>query len=249
MAKNIKPVDRFYRLKTKSTPLSYFVPSSGSKLRPLLYWDEESSTNKVLRYSPNQKSIFEDEQDSNVLRAPIVFEDGQLFVSKTNPLLQEFLSVHPLNGKKFEEINTEKEASDEVYNLNQEVDALVACRELDIEQVENIIRVAFGIDPSTQTTAELRRDLLIFAKNNPKDFLSILNDPNLSLQSNVKSFFSNKLLSFRRDKKEVWFNTPSNKKKMLTIPFGEDPYHVCEQYFLTDEGVESLKSLENYMTA
>ena len=66
MAKNIKPVDRFYRLKTKSTPLSYFVPSSGSKRRPLLYWDEESSTNKVLRYSPNQKSIFEDEQDSNV---------------------------------------------------------------------------------------------------------------------------------------------------------------------------------------
>jgi len=127
------------------------------------------------------------------------------------------------------------------------VDALVACRELDIEQVENIIRVAFGIDPSTQTTAELRRDLLIFAKNNPKDFLTILNDPNLSLQSNVKSFFNQKLLAFRRDKKEIWFNTPSNKKKMMTVPYGEDPYHACEQFFLTDEGVLVLEHLEKYL--
>ena len=140
MAKQIKPVDKFYRLTTKATPLSYFIPTSGSKRRPLLYWDEETGTNRVMRYSPNQRSIFEDEQDANVLREPIVFEDGQLYVPKNKPLLQEFLALHPLNGKKFEEINTEKEAADIVETLNAEVDALVACRELDIEQVENIIR-------------------------------------------------------------------------------------------------------------
>lgn len=247
MAKQIKPVDKFYRLTTKATPLSYFIPTAGSKRRPLLYWEEATATNRVMRYSPNQRSIFEDEQDANVLREPIVFEDGQLYVPKNKPLLQEFLALHPLNGKKFEEINTEKEASDIVEILNAEVDALVACRELDIEQVENIIRVAFGIDPSTQTTAELRRDLLIFAKNNPQDFLTILNDPNLSLQSNVKNFFNEKLLAFRRDKKEIWFNTPSNKKKMMTVPYGEDPYHACEQFFLTDEGVVVLEHLEKYL--
>lgn len=240
-------VDKFYRLKTKFTPLSFFIPTSGSKRQPLLHWDEKTGTNRVLRYSPNQKSIYEDEQDNNVLREPIIFEDGQLFVPRTNPLLQEFLEIHPLNNKKFEVIDTEKEASDVVENLNMEVDALIECRNLGIEQVENIVRVAFGEDPSTVTSAELRRDLLIFAKNNPKDFLQILNDPNLALQSSVSRFFSNKLLTFRRNKKEVWFNTPSNKKKMLTIPLGEDAYHACEQYFMTDEGVEALKSLENYM--
>ena len=117
------------------------------------------------------------------------------------------------------------------------------------EQIVEILPNGGGLANGITAPAKVQSWMGIFAKNNPKDFLSILNDPNLSLQSNVKSFFSNKLLSFRRDKKEVWFNTPSNKKKMLTIPFGEDPYHVCEQYFLTDEGVESLKSLENYMTA
>ena len=98
MAKQLKPVDRFYRLTTKATPLSYFIPTSGSKRRPLLYWDEETGTNRVMRYSPNQRSIFEDEQDANVLREPIVFEDGQLYVPKNKPLLQEFLALHPLLG-------------------------------------------------------------------------------------------------------------------------------------------------------
>jgi len=248
MQKKLNPIDRFYRLMTKATPLSFFIPAAGSRRIPLLYWDDDTGTNRVMRYSPNQKSIFEDEQDANVLREPIIFIDGLLHVPRTNPLLQEFLALHPLNGKKFEEINEEKEAADEIATLNAEVDALIACRELDIEQVENIVRVAFGVDPSNQTSAELRRDLLIFAKNNPGDFLQVLNDPNLSLQSNVKGFFSNGLLSFRRDKTEIWFSTPSNKKKMITIPFGNDPYHACEQYFLTDEGLESLQTLESYLS-
>ena len=50
----------------------------------------------------------------------------------------------------------------------------------------------------------------------------------LKLQSNVQLFFDKGLLSFRNKQKEVWFNTSTNKKKMLTVPFGEDPmYIVC----------------------
>ena len=41
---------------------------------------------------------------------PIVFEDGFLRVPKENPVLQEFLSLHPDNGKKFIEVNKEQDA-------------------------------------------------------------------------------------------------------------------------------------------
>ena len=34
---------------------------------------------------------------------------------------------------------------------------------------------------------------------------------------------------------------------MLTIPFGEDSLATCESYFITDDGLESLKMLETYL--
>ena len=34
---------------------------------------------------------------------------------------------------------------------------------------------------------------------------------------------------------------------MLTIPFGEDPNYIIASYLQSDEGIESLKLLENKM--
>ena len=51
------------------------------------------------------------------------------------------------------------------------------------------------------------------------------------------------MLSFRNKNKDVYFNLKGNKKKMLTIPFGEDPYHVVGSYLKTDEGVDVYKGL------
>ena len=41
---------------------------------------------------------------------------------------------------------------------------------------------------SKMTTAELKRDLLVFAKNNPKDFLLLLKDPMLQLNATAVIF-------------------------------------------------------------
>ena len=48
-----------------------------------------------MRYAKNQKSIFEDEQDKNVLIEPIIFEDGFLSTKRSDTLLQQFLSLTP----------------------------------------------------------------------------------------------------------------------------------------------------------
>lgn len=247
MAKTFTPVDKIYKLKAGS-PLSYTLASRNHPRFPLMWYDEKNNINRALRYAVNQKSPFEDEQDGNAIIEPIIFEDGLLRVPKTNPVLQQFLHYHPLNGSVFVEVDKEKEAFDEVEDLNLEADALIEARQLSIEQIETLTRVMFDKDPSTVSTAELKRDILVFAKNDPKEFLKILNDPELKFQAKIRLFFENKLLVLRNNDKEVWFNTSTNKKKMLSVPYGEDPYTMVGHFLQSDEGLDSLKMLEATMS-
>jgi hypothetical protein len=244
MAKSITVSDKVYRL-TAGNPLSYTLASRNHPRFPLMWYDEKNNLNRSLRYASNQKSPFEDEQDGNVIIEPIIFEDGFLRVPRTNPVLQMFLHYHPMNGMIFVEVDKEKDATQEVEDLNVEVDALVEARQLSLDQIELLTRVMFGKDPSTVSTAELRRDLLVYAKNEPREFLSILNDPELKYQAKIRMFFENKLLVLRNGDKEIWYNTSTNKKKMMSVPFGEDPYTMAGHFLKSDEGLDSLKMLES----
>ena len=237
------PADKVYRL-INGSPLSYTLASRNHPRYPLMWYDETNNVNRALRYASNQKSPFEDAQDGNVIIEPIIFEDGLLRVTKQNPVLQEFLSYHPLNGVVFMEVDKEKEAHVEVEDLNVEVDALIAARGLTLEQIEMLTRVMFGKDPSVISTAELKRDMLVFAKQDPRGFLSILNDPELQYQDEVRVFFEKNLLAVRNSGKDIYFNTPTNKKKMCSIPFGEDPYDIASHFLRSDEGIDALKMLE-----
>ena len=105
-------------------------------------------------------------------------------------------------------------------------------------------RVIFNRNVNNLTTAELKRDLLVFAKENPKEFLLILKDPMLKLNATVQGFFDNSFLTLRNQDKEIWVNTPTNKKKMTNVPFGEDPLHIAVSFFQSDDGVDLLKHLK-----
>jgi hypothetical protein len=214
-----------------------------------MWFDEEKGINRVLRYAINQNSPFEDEQDGNVILEPIVFEDGFLHVPRTNPVLQKLLHYHPFNGKIFIEVDNEQDANKEVQYLNMEVDALIEARKLDIGQIEMLSRVLFGIDPSTVTTAELKRDILVYAKRDPEAFLDAINDPELKFQAKIRTFFENSWITIRGNNKELWYNTPTNKKKMCTIPFGSDGYETAITYLQSDEGLEGLKMLDMLLDA
>jgi hypothetical protein len=43
----------------------------------------------------------------------------------------------------------------------------------------------------------------------------------------------------------VYFNLEGNKKKMLTVPYGEDSQSAVISYLITEEGEEVLKILGN----
>ena len=247
MKVKLEPKDRFYRLKRNAAPLTFSIPVRNSKSLPLLYFDEEQNVNRALRYARNQKTPFEDEQDGNAIIEPVVFEDGFLSVPRTNPVLQEFLHYHPLNGVSFEEVNHEKDAQKEMEALANEADALIEARQMSVEQLEIVGRVLLGKDVSRMTTAELRRDVLVYAKKDPVGFMNMINDPSLQASSSVRMFFEKGLLSFRNNNKEVWYSTPSNKKKMMNIPYGEDPYEMVMNYLQSEDGIDDLKMLENFL--
>lgn len=243
MAKPQVLKDKVYRLLIDA-PLSYTIASRNHIRFPLMWFDEEKQINRVLRYATNQNSPFEDEQDGTAILEPIVFEDGFLNVPRTNVALQKFLHYHPHNGSLFAELDKERDASDEVKDLNIEVDALIEARSLDIAQVEMITRVIFGSDPSVISTAELKRDILIFAKRYPEEFLNAINDPELKFQAKVRTFFENGYIGIRGNNKELWYNTASNKKKMCSIPFNNDPFDTAVSFLKSDEGIDGLKMLD-----
>ena len=239
--------DKVYKLVKDSAPLSYMLPTRHTAQLPLLFFDEEAGVNRALRYARNQKSPFEDEQDGNVVLEPIIFEDGFLSVPRTNPVLQQFLFYHPSNGMAFQEVNEERDATAEVDRLNAEVDALLAARDLKVEQVEMISRVLFNRDVTKVSTSELRRDILVYAKNRPEELLDIVNDPTLKLQATVSLLFEKGFLAFRKNRKEIWFNTNTNKTKMLNVPYGEDPMFIVSSFLQSDEGIENYKLLEKLL--
>jgi len=238
--------DRTYRLKD-GKPLSYTIPSRNHPRFPLLWFDKENNRNRALRYAVNQASPFEDEQDGNAIIEPIIFEDGMLHVPMTNPALQHFLHIHPMNGRLFEEVDTEKIAAVEIEEFNIEVDALIEARQLTVEQLEVVYRVLYGKDPSMAATSEIRRDVIVAAKKDPTGFMNLIKDPMLKFNSRVRMYFDAKLLSLRNNDKEVWFNTPSNKRKMLAVQFGEDPYEAVALYLKSDEGLDALKFLDSQL--
>lgn len=237
--------DRVYRLKSNNTPLSYMIANRSTPRRPLLYFDGE--VNRALRYASNQKSPFEDEQDGNVILRPVVFEDGFLRVPRTNPVLQQFLFYHPDNGRIFVEVNHERDAEAELEQINLEADAILKAKEATIADMERIARVMLGINPDNLSTPELKRDVMLLARKYPEDFLDAFDNGDLDALSQVKMFLDKGLLGLRNGNRDVHYNLPKNKKRMLVVPYGEDHISAIAAFFGTEEGLEALKFLESQL--
>lgn len=231
-----KLTEKIYVLKNGKSPLTFVLQSRHSRRSPLLWFDEEKGVNRTLRYARNQRSPFEDEQDDNAIVEPIMFENGVLKVSKTDTVLHKFLELHPKNGSVFEEFIAERDAEKEIEEMNYEVDALIAAREMSIDKCEEILRELIGNRVENMTSKEVRRDILVFARNNPYDLLTMAGDPDVQMKNNIAKFFDMNIIQFRNKNKDVYFNLPNSKKRMLTVPEGEDGMDAVKLFFETEEG-------------
>ena len=235
--------DRVYYLISRKRPIIVTVPSKHSSKRSLLWFDKELGYQRELRYASNQPSPFVDEQEGAVTLAHIIFRDGTLTVPAQQIALQKLLSLyHPLKGSLYEEFNPEQNAEVEVDNIELDLDEKNTAHEMDIDEIEAIMRVEVGSKVREMSSRELKRDVLIFARNNPKTFLSLASDENVYIRSMGILAVEQGLMELGDDQRT--FMWKSTGRKVMTVPFGEQPYSALAAYFKTDEGVEVYQSIE-----
>lgn len=235
--------DRVYYLKGNKKPLVMTLPSKHSEKRSLLYFDEEKGYQRELRYATNQPSVFADEQEGPVTLAHVMFRDGTLYVPRQNQALQKLLSIyHPLKNRMYEEFDAVKEAVDDLEYIQFELQALNLAAAMDIDQAEAIMRVEYGSKVSQMTSKEIKRDIILFAKRNPGLMIELSNDENVELRSMGIRAVEAGILKLANDQRT--FNWASNGRKVMTVPFDENPYSALAAYFKTDEGIEIYQNIE-----
>jgi len=240
----LKPVneweikDRVYYLKGGKKPLSRSIKSTN-----IYYFDEEKGYERELKYCQNQRTSFVDEMKGDQRLEHIVFRSGSLFVPKEKVTLQKLLSLyHPHRDTLYYEFKPAAIAADEIDVLNIQVDALIAARNIDIDMAEAIMRVEKGSSVSELSSKELKRDLLVFARNNPKLFLELADDENVMLRNFGIKAVEAGILRLSSDQRNFLWG--SNGRKLMVIPFDEHPYTALAHWFKTDEGMEIYSNIE-----
>ena len=235
--------DRLYYLKGNKNPLTLTIPGRHTIKHSLLYFDEKTGKQREIRYATNQNSPLVDEQKGECTMGHIRFENGDLKVPKNLQSLQKLLSIyHPLKGRIYEEFSAIEKAEDELDVLDLQIDALVFAREMEIDQAEAILRVEIGSAVNDMSSKELKRDLLLFAKRSPQLFIELANDDNVQLRNIAIRASESGIIVLSQDQRT--FSWGSNGRKLMTIPFDENPYSAMAAYFKTDEGVEVFRSVE-----
>ena len=230
--------NRVYHLKNRKKPLSYIIKSSG------IYWfDEEKGYERELKYTENQKTVFVDEMKGDQRLAHIIFRSGTLFVPRNKQTLQKLLSLyHPHKDKLYYEWEPEVIAADEVEIIEMEIEALNAAKNVDIDIAEAIMRVELGSEVSNMSSKELKRDLLLFSKRNPRLFLDLVNDENVQLRNFGIKATEMGILKLSSDQRTFMWG--SNDRRLMNVLFDEHPYSALAAWFKTDEGMEIYSNIE-----
>ena len=175
--------------------------------------------------------------------AHIIFRSGSLFVPKEEVVLQKMLSIyHPDKDTLFYEWKPAEVAEYQIDQLELEADAIIAARDCDIEMAEAIMRVENGSEVSNMSSKEIKRDLLIFARQNPNLFLELLNDDNVVLRNFGIKATELGIINLSNDQR--YFKWGSTDRKIMTVPFDEHPYTALAHWFKTDEGMEIYSNIE-----
>tara|TARA_R110002060_G_scaffold28751_2_gene38895 strand:+ start:445 stop:1194 length:750 start_codon:yes stop_codon:yes gene_type:complete len=235
--------DRHYYLTNHVEPLTFKLGSRHTNRHPLMWFDDDQGYQRELRYATNQKSCFVDQQNGPVTLEHIIFENGTLHVPKNKRNLQELLSLyHPHKGRLYEEYDAVVEAVDELKIIHLEIEALNIANTMEVDKGEAILRVEQGSSVSNLSSKEIKRDILIFAKRNPALFINLCNDENVELRNFAIKATEANIIKLSSDQRI--FSWASNGRKLMNVPFEENPYSAFAVWLKTDEGVEVFKSID-----
>ena len=235
--------DRVYNLKGGKRPLSYMLKSCN------IYWfDKDKQYEREIKYCENQQTCFVDEMKGDQRLSHIIFRNGALFVPKEKTVLQKLLSMyHPYRDNIYYEFKPSEKAAEEIEILELEADAIVIARDMEIEMAEAIMRVEKGSEVSKMSSKELKRDLLVFARNNPALFLELASDDNVQLRNFGIRATELGIITLSSDQRNFLWG--SNNRPIMTVPFDEHPYTALAHWFKTDEGMEIYANIEKRLNS
>ena len=235
--------DRTYLLRGKKTPLTYTLNSKHTRKYAMLWFDQETGKQEELRYATNQSSPLVSEQKGEVTLGHIIFREGVLTVPKEKQNLQKLLSLyHPGRNRVYQEFNPVEVAKDDLDIIDLQIDAMTAARNMGVDFAEAIMRVEVGSNVAKMSSKEIKRDLLIFARTNPQLFLELANDENVQLRNFAINASDVGIIKLSPDQRH--FTWGSNGRKLMEVPFDENPYSAFAAFLKTDEGVQVYKSIE-----
>ena len=149
---------------------------------------------------------------------------------------------HPQRNQTYYELDNVANAKDDLADIEMEITALNLAKDLDVTHAEAVLRVEQGSSVSKMTSSEIKRDLLLFAKRNPELFIELVEDDNVQLRNFGIKAVEAGIVQLSGDQRS--FHWASNNKKLMSVPFDENPYSAFAAYLKTDEGVEVYKSIE-----
>tara|TARA_R110000803_G_scaffold148105_1_gene213551 strand:- start:1008 stop:1832 length:825 start_codon:yes stop_codon:yes gene_type:complete len=197
-------------------------------------YDAVKQQTTAIRYCPNEKTIYRDEQSSYARREHVVFRDKMLAVEYTNPNLINFLKLHPDNiangGDVFKLIDNSDSAEkdlDKEFNLH---DAISLIKNKDIQELLPVA-LSYGINVN-QKNAEIKRELLRDAKSNPEKFIKMFDNPEVLCRSAVMQATDFQILKLT-ETGVYWYDT---NRLIVSCPPGTDPTTIAVRFLLTEKG-------------
>jgi len=150
---------------------------------------------------------------------------------------------HPYTKKGIiEEYAPEQIATDDIGYIEMELEAMTLARDLDIEELEAILRAEVGSEVSNMSSKELKRDALLFARSRPNLFLELANDDSIHLRNIGIKAAEAGIIRLSQDQRT--FTYGESNRKLMTVPFDEHPYSALAAFFKTDEGMEVLNAIQ-----
>ena len=215
------------------------------KQNNITVFDEESGEVRQLRYSPNENSVFADEQSNNIIREQIVFVNKNLIVPYTNPPLQKYLELHPDNiangGSVFELQDTAKSAEKELDTEFLSLDAVAMVRD---KSIDELIPVAMYLGVNTnQKNMEIKRELLREAKSNPKRFIEMFDNPFVKTKSVLMSAIDFQIIKSNSDGLK-WFDS---NRLIVATPVGQDTMDIATRFCMSEKGALVFEEIQTQL--
>ena len=213
--------------------------------RNVTFYDKDNDTVRQIRYCPSEPSIFVEDQSDTAVRKSVIFTDGRLFVTPDKPNLREYMLAHPGNrangGKIFYQVDKEKKAQVDVSKEFATADAILMVKEKAFEDLLSVAAsLGFNVD---RQAAEIKHDLLMYAKKNPTEFIKMFDNPEVTMKAKIRMAMKYGIIEV--DKGAARWKDTGNM--IVSVPAGRNGVDVLLRFLLTEAGAPTVEELERQL--